>query len=213
VRIESDLATVRFERGEMMAIRETAGLAVIAVSGESLVRTPGGQSTRLSPGLQVFVDPDRGISSVQQVPFLGTATSWMTDMILQEQDETSLNARVREMVDAYAEGSQRAAAAHEIRKLGTRCVGGLVQSASKRLPADVEYARATALLAAEIADYRSARWLFQLLEAEDAEVRVIAFRGIVRATGTDGGGDETLWRNGSFADRVASATRWWQLLK
>lgn len=212
IRIESDLATILCKRGEVIAVRQPEGLAVVAINGEAIVRTQSGQTAKLSLGLQVFADPDRGLTGIQKVPFLGTATSWMTDMILQGRDEAELKARVNEMVDAFTEGSQRPAAAIEIRKLGARCTGGLVESIGKR-PLDRDHARAAAAVAAAVSDYRNTGWLFQLLEHDDAEVRVLGYRGIARVTSTDGGTDETFWRTAAVERRRALATTWWKSLK
>jgi hypothetical protein len=213
IRLVTDLATIQLSHAEAIAIRETTGVAVIAVQGELLVRTSSGQSTKLEQGSQVWIDADRGMSALEKVPFLPASTSWMTHMLLQEQDESALKSRVGELVDAYVEGSQRAAASQEIHKLGSRCVAGLVQSIEKRLPADPDYARATTALAADVADFRGALLLLALLAVDDAEVRVRACHGSVRATGMDGGTDETLWRNGSLEQRQAAITLLWKLLK
>ncbi len=208
LRIASSLATAMVTAGRAIADHRTDGLQVLSIDGTVVVRTAAGQTAQLQPGQLVWVDPDQGLSSVEKVPFLGSATSWMTDMVLMEQDQTELHERVREMVAAYEEGTHRAAAALEIRKLGTTTLGLLVDIVQRSTTADPDFARATAALAADVVEYRTVDWMFPLLESDDIDVRLIAFRGLRRATGTDGGTDEEFWRDASTVRRRDAIQNW-----
>lgn len=213
LRIASSLATAMVTAGRAIADHRTGGLQVLSIDGTVVVRTAAGQTAQLQPGQLVWVDPDQGLSSVEKVPFLGSATSWMTDMVLMEQDQTELHERVREMVAAYEEGTHRTAAALEIRKLGTTTLGLLVDIVQRSTTADPDFARATAALAADVVEYRTVDWMFPLLESDDIDVRLIAFRGLRRATGTDGGTDEEFWRDASTVRRRDAIQTWKKRLR
>lgn len=207
-RVRTALATTIVAQAQAMVTRQGEGLAVVGMQRPVVVRSSRGETVQIPPGSEVALDPDRGFGPVQPVPFLGTATSWMTEMILLQQDDTELRSRVREMVQAYEAGEHRAAAEREIRKLGTRCLALLVTSVQERLSAEPDYARATAVLAADLVEYRTAGWMFPLLELEDEAVRLAAFRGLTRATGTDGGTDAGFWRDASVVRRRDAIAAW-----
>lgn len=208
IKITTDLVASRLESGSATFTREANGVAVIAVTGTVSMRTPQGEAARLDPRQQAWVDAERGISSITQVPFLGTATSWMTRMILQEQDDTELRTRVKEMVAAYEDGAHRQAAEREIRKLGSHCVPLLAYGIGRQLGHGDDYARQAAHLVAQTVDFLRAGYVLPLLYNDDGEVRVSAFDGLRRAVGQDLGQTEESWRQATPGQRTAGAEAW-----
>lgn len=210
--VRSALAVATVEGGSCMFAGDDKGMAVIAVSGNVSLRTEQGEATRIEARYQVWIDKDRGMTRIQQVPFLGTATSWMTRMILAEQDDTELRARVKDMVLAYEDGARRAEAEREIRKLGSACVPMLVYGIEQHHGHGEDYARTAAQLLAQLVDYLRADYVLPLLLADDAEVRVETFTGLRRATGLDLGQSEQYWRGADVAQRQAGFDAWKQAL-
>jgi hypothetical protein len=212
IKIATDLVTSRLEGGCATLTREANGVAVVAVTGTVSMRTPQGEAARLEPRQQAWVDAERGISSITQVPFLGTATSWMTRMILQEQDDTELRQRVKDMVAAYEDGAYRQAAEREIRKLGSHCVPLLAYGIEQHLGHGDDYARQAAQLVAQTVDFLRAGYVLPLLQSDDAEVRVSIFDGLRRAAGQDLGQTEESWRQAPAERRKLGAEAWEQAL-
>jgi hypothetical protein len=195
-----------------MFVRDGKGVAVIVVTGNVSLRTPQGEVARLEQQQEVWIDPDRGMTRIQQVPFLGNATSWMTRMILAEQDDTELRARVKDMVAAYEDGAHRDEAEREVRKLGSSCVAMLAYGIGQQRGHGDDYARLAARLLAQILDVLRAGYVLPLLSSDDAEVRVETFVGLRRVAGFDLGQSEDFWRQADAAQRQAGVAAWQQAL-
>lgn len=212
LKVDAGLAVAKVEGGSCMFVRDGKGVAVIGITGNVSLRTPQGEAARLEAGQEVWIDPDRGMTRIQQVPFLGTATSWMTRMILTEQDDTELRARVKDMVAAYEDGAHREEAEREVRKLGSTCVPMLAYGIEQQQGHGDTYARDAARLLAQIVDVLRAGYVLPLLASDDAEVRVETFLGLRRATGVDLGQSEDFWRQADAAQRQGGAEAWKQAL-
>ena len=70
----------------------------------------------------------------------------------------------------------------------------------------------TASLLADVAEYDQRDWLLALLENDDADVRAMAFRGLVRVTGA-GVEDEAFWRGGDAGARATAVAAWRETLR
>jgi hypothetical protein len=211
-RIEADPVTVLVEGGAAMVTRAREGVGVVACRGPLNLRTANGAARRLLDGQRIWFDSARGFGDAEAVPFMPAETSWMTQMILQQQDETELRERVVNLVAAWEQGTHRAAAAREIRKLGSRCVPMLVYGIEQR-HGDAATLRETAALVAQIVDHHDCRFAAHLLLDDDAEIRVAAFRGVARASGEDFGTDEAFWRDADPTARAEKQKAWLAALR
>lgn len=210
--IETPLATLQFDAGTDVILNGDAeGLNIVGMRGNVLIRTTKAETIRLGKSESVKLDARRGATPPERIEFLGNVTSWMTQMIILQQDPAELRSRVLSMVEAYEDGRQRAAAEIEIRRLGARCVPMLAYGAEKRL-AEPDYVRGVATLVGELVDYDYAHYLFGLLTQGEADVREIIFAGIRRATGI-AEGDAAFWRDADLPTREQAAQRWLSALK
>lgn len=210
VRVMASMGETVLDDGAMQVTAWPGLLTVLVLDGMATIRTEAGETRRLEGKQELVADRD-GVR-LREVPFLGTATSWMTEMIRLQQDDAELRARVVSMVEAYQEGTWRDAAEQEIRKLGSNCVALLAYSIGPRGVDDAEYRARTADLVASIANYRTAGWLLPLLGHDDPVVRLRVFRGLRRITNEEAGGTEEFWRNASPGDRQQGIARWREVL-
>ena len=209
--VRADRVDVDVTAAVLMLEVRNSGLWACCLEGDALMRPLGGTAFRLQAQQQVEIDRRTGRGEVQKVAFAGTLTSWMTRMILQQTDDTELYGRIAQMVDAYLEGSYRDAAAIELRRLGARTAGRLY-AALDGMVSKPELRLQTASLLADVAEYDQRDWLLALLELDDAEVRVVAFRALVRVTGA-GVEDEAFWRDGDAGARGAAVAAWRERLR
>jgi hypothetical protein len=210
-------ATVRVECGRVRLALESgaggvftkspSGVRALALRGKVVLRTDT-ETLVLREHESVFVDADRGPEAVEKVPFVAPATAWMIPMIEMSSDPREMPARVQDVIAAYEQGEFRAAARREILKLGSRCVWLLADIVDRNASRDVEFAHATAELIAQLVDFRTARYVLPLLLQDDAELRVIVFRGVRAATSTDAGTDEQFWQRASKSERQPAIERW-----
>lgn len=211
LRIEAELATIQADAAVMQVERYGNGVTVIVLDGSATVRASGGGTRRVDAGKQLQIDAQGTAAAVVDAPFFGMVTSWMTHMVLQQQDETELRARIDQMTNAFIEGTHRDAAAKELRRLGPKIVPRLYK-ALDQVGVDRELRHRTADLIARQSDYLHHEWLLAMLERGDEETRAVAFHAIVRVSETEVG-DEAFWRAASSTDRAVELQRWRVLLR
>lgn len=209
--VRADRVDVDVTAAVLMLEARSSGLWACCLEGEALVRPLGGTAFRLPAQQQVEIDRRTGRGELQKVAFAGTLTSWMTRMILQQTDDTELYGRIAQLLDAYLEGTHREAAAIELRRLGARAAGKLY-GALDGMVSRPELRQRTAALLADVAEYEQRDWLLALLEFDDADVRAVAFQGLVRVTGA-GVEDEAFWREGDAVARATALAAWRERLR
>jgi hypothetical protein len=214
VTVDAGLADVQVEGAALLTkIKDVDGdrLTVLALDGDTTLRTIRGESAHLLRETQVTITRERGLGRIENVPFVGAATGWMTPLILLQHDPAELWKRIEAMASAYVGGEHRSEAATELRRLGSHAVPRVAKLLQERA-GDTAFARECARLLADIADHGRAMWLLPLLEYDDQEIRAIAFGGLVRATGTTVK-DEEFWRVADLASRQAAIDVWREQLR
>lgn len=206
IAVRTDFGDIQGDAASVVLERREVSLWVACLEGELTVVPGAGSRLRLDAGQQVELRRGGPVTEVQQIPFAGSVTSWMTRMILLQQDDTELRYRIAEMRDAFLAGTHRDAAEQELRRLGSVIVPALFALCDP-LGADPELRRRTMALLADVADYSSIDRLLTLLEDGDAETRVHMFRALRRITG-EAVGDEVVWREGSPEVRAAAVRDW-----
>ncbi len=208
--VRTDRADVQANAAELMVETHADELWVCCLDGEATVRPKGGAAIRLQAQQQVEWDFRTGLGEVQGVPFAGSVTSWMTRMIVLQQDDAELQERIAQMLAAYREGAHRDAAALELRRLGAPVVGKLFL-ALESMAGQPDLLHSTAALIADLAQMAQVDYLLAMLERGDAETRVLAFRALVRVSG-EAVEDEAFWRDGDAERRDAAVGKWrWRL--
>lgn len=206
IAVRTDFGDVQADAASVVLERREGSLWVACLEGELAVVPGAGSKLRLDAGQQVELRRAGPVTEVQEIPFAGSVTSWMTRMILLQQDDTELRYRIAEMRDAFLAGTHRDAAELELRRLGSVIVPAMFALCDP-LGADPELRRRTMALLADVADYSSVDKLLTLLEDGDAETRVQMFRALRRITG-EAVGDETMWREGTPEVRGAAVRDW-----
>lgn len=212
IRIELGDAKAVLHAGKVMCSREPTGSSILALAGKVEVLTPQRGTLTLAAHERLAIDV-RGPQPVEKVAFLGGVTSWMTPMIEMSSDPEEIAERVDEMLDAFEQGDHREEAARELMKLGPRCTPVLVKAVEKALPRDRALAIETARLLGRLIDYRRSVFALALLRLDDAELRVVVFDAICRATDTDSATDAEFWRNASAQNREGAIQRWTKQLQ
>jgi hypothetical protein len=212
VRIDLGDAKAVLHSGKVMCSRAPAGSSILALAGKVDVVTPQRGTLTLGAHERLAVDV-RGPQPVEKVAFLGGVTSWMTPMIEMSSDPEELADRIDEMLDAFDQGDHREEAARELLKLGPRCTPVLAKAVEKALPRDRALALETARLLGRLVDYRRSVFALALLRLEDAELRVVVFDAISRATDTDSATDAEFWRKASAQNRETAIQRWTKQLQ
>jgi hypothetical protein len=208
INIDAEIAALVVDTGEVMVERTAEGVLATAIAGDISVKQKAGEVVRLLPGNAVWIGTERGFEPPKKVPFLAAATSWMTEMITLETDDTQLRQRIKDMVAAYEAGTFRELAEREIRKLGSRCSPLLIYGALQRLPNDAAYAQKAATLAVQLAEFRNVQYVFQLLECDSGELRRLAAEGIERITGIASGKDAEFWTSAPAIEREPVVATW-----
>ncbi|MCA8973637.1 MAG: hypothetical protein KDC98_02900 [Planctomycetes bacterium] len=209
--LEAELAAVQFEAAVLQIDRRPTGVEVTVLEGAATVRARGAGARRLNAMQAMTVDATGTPGEVVEVPFAGTATAWMTPMVLQQTDESELEARIHEMVDAFIAGEHRDAAEIELSRFGSRSVPALYDIL-ERVAGEPQLLHRTAALIGAIADLSRRGWLFAMLESPDEELRAIAFRSLARVS-REAVEDESFWRAASSTDRDTMLARWRERLK
>lgn len=187
--------------------RDPTGVHVTGLSGTIEIDTPSDRA-RVAAHERLTIAADGGVGPRTKVPFLPTATSWMTTMIASGLDQRELDDRVQTVFAAYEQGEFRAAARREILALGSRCVWLLADSVERRFAADHDYALQTVDLLGRLVEFRSAPYVLSLLLLDDADLRERVFAALRDATDTDAGTDAAFWRDASLDARRAAIERW-----
>ena len=206
IAVRTDFGDVQADAASVVLERREGSLWVACLEGELAVVPGAGSKLRLDAGQQVELRRAGPVTEVQEIPFAGSVTSWMTRMILLQQDDTELRYRIAEMRDAFLAGTHRDAAEQELRRLGSVIVPAMFALCDP-LGADPELRRRTMALLADVSDYSSVDKLLTLLEDGDAETRVQMFRALRRITG-EAVGDEVMWREGTPEVRGAAVRDW-----
>jgi hypothetical protein len=206
VRVRADLAIVEVDTATAMVERTNTGLWVCSLEGAVVVRTTAGEAVKLTAMQQVEIDAGRGPGEVTKLPFTGTVTGWMSQMILLQQDQAELHERTDYLVVSWIEGAHRDAASVELRRLGSHPVPRLYDALGKAAD-DPALLHRTVALIGDLAQYSQRDWLFVLLERDDAEIRGLMFRALVRVTGEPVETEE-FWRTAPEAEREAALKKW-----
>lgn len=206
VRVRTDLAIVEVDTATALVERTATGLWVCSLEGPVVVRTTAGEAVQLGAMQQVEVDAARGPGAVTKVPFMGSLTSWMTQMILLQQDPDELYERIDYLVGSWLDGAHRDAASVELRRLGSHAVPRLYDALDK-VAADTVLVHRTVALLTDLVEYSQKDWLFALLERDDAEVRAVTFRALVRVAG-EPVETEAFWRMAPASERDAALQKW-----
>jgi hypothetical protein len=207
VRVRTDFGDVQADAASVVLERRESSLWVACLEGQLAVQNGAGAKLRLQAGQQVELLRNGPVAEVQKIPFAGSVTSWMTRMILLQQDDTELRNRIAEMRDAFLQEPYRDAAELELRRLGSVIVPTLF-AMRDQVAADPDLHRRALALMLDVADFTSVDKLFGMLEVADGETRVQVFHALTRITG-DPVGDQDLWRDGS-AEARAQALRDWR---
>lgn len=210
VTVRTGLADVEVHAAVVQVEIDGASVRVSVLEGLATVRAGAGPTVRLRGNEQIVVGPG-GASEVQPMPFVGALTSWMTRLIVLQQDDRELRARIRDMVAAFRGTTHRDAAVVELRRLGAAAVPELF-TALEDPGAEPALQHRTAALLADLAEFAQAEWLLAMLERGDEETRAHAFRALVRVTG-QAVESEAFWRDDSQEQREAAAGRWRQQLR
>jgi hypothetical protein len=212
IRIELGDAKAVLHAGKVLCSRAPTGASVLALAGKVEVLTPTRGTLTIGAHERVAIDVG-GPHPVEKVAFVGSVTSWMTPMIEMSSDPEEIVERIDEMVDAFEQGDHQEEAARELMKLGPRCTPALVKAVEKALPRDRALAIETAKLLGRLVDYRRSVYALPLLRLDDAELRVVVFDAVCRATDTDSATDAEFWRNASPQNREGAIQRWTKQLQ
>ncbi|MCA8964377.1 MAG: HEAT repeat domain-containing protein [Planctomycetes bacterium] len=204
VRIESKAVEVQVQR-------LGAEVDVLCLQGALQVRSGEGPARGVEAMQRVSVSADGTIAAPEPIGFAGAVTAWMVPMVKQQQDETELNHRIAMMVEEFQKGTYRPEAALELRRFGSRAVPYVYKAMVHRGVPDDEQRQAAELIGS-IAEYSQVPWLFALLENDAPEVRVAAFRALVRV-GAPRVDDEAFWREAPASERERSLARWRALVR
>ena len=206
VRVRTDLAIVEVDAATAMVERTPTGLWVWSLEGAVVVRTTAGEARKLTALQQLEVDERRGPGAVTDLAFAGSVTSWMTQMILLQQDPAELYDRISYLVVAWLGREHRDAARVELHRLGSPAVPRLYDALGK-VADDPALLHESVALIADIAQYAQKDWLFALLERDDAEIRGIVFHALVRVTG-EPIETEAFWRTAPANEREEALKKW-----
>ena len=176
-----------------MIVRTDDQLRVVCLEGRAELRVPGQAVVRVAPQTMANLSASRVRS--EKVDFLPRYTSWMTRLIVRQEDQAEREGLVKRMVEHYFGDEFRDEARAELRKLGSAAVMPMIQGLEARPNLDARFQLQTArLICRALAGPDNILQLFYLLKSRVPEVRVLAYETIYEKTDDSYGTGDAFWR-------------------
>jgi hypothetical protein len=212
--VTTPLGLVDIVNGRAMVDHRQSRLQVLCLAGSVTMHPRSGASTPVPAGMITWIDREGSGEPPTKAEFIAQYTSWMTGLIVRQEDRSEFEQRVHDMVGEYFGARFHREAARELRRLGAWAVGPLAQALLEHPERPALFQRDTARLVCAMASTDAAPQLFQLLHSSDPEVRVIVYERLVQLT--DDGHDygDRFWRQTDNVEaRRQAILQWWERSK